>query len=353
MTFHLDMKAKYTQDQFGSIFPKYIAIKNKIQILIERRKIIAASSEKIQDMMNTALFLTIVCLHLYRTSATYGVRLLVNDGYELPAVPECTNLDSIQHETEYMYEQLARRRNLRRVPTYPSFCRNVCRGIAKGYCQGLHPQCNGYRRLEQAVTAPGASPESVVATAPALAPVRKIAKKRTLPESVFKSGTATCEEDVAFLNNGLDGLKDSFGAGSACGKLLSAPRTYECLTTIDNCRVQKIELLNANTDTVVNSNFATGMSFCGKAFPIAFRAVKDPCVCNVLFTLKDSTGAVISSHEAIRHPYVSFDHSQRDANGVVNVYGKSLTEGSYKLEYYPDSDQSLQKDITFSVHNKC
>lgn len=193
------------------------------------------------------------------------------------------------------------------------------------------------------------SPELAPATAPVLAPATKIVKKRSRMRitSLF---APTCQNDINEFNASLDEVKATFSATSGCKAVLDSSREYECLTTIDNCRIKKIQLLNADTDGVVTGSFASGMSFCSSV-PVAFRAINDPCVCNVQFNLKNSSGLLIHNHFAYHEPYVSFYHGEPNAGGQVNIYGKKLAAGTYSLDYYPDSVQSLLKTITFTVKN--
>ena len=160
----------------------------------------------------------------------------------------------------------------------------------------------------------------------------------------------TCHDDINEINASLDEVKSTFTATSGCKAVLDSPREYECLTNIDNCRILKIQLLNADTDGVVTDSFASGMSFCSSV-PVAFRAINDPCVCNVQFNVKNSSDLLIHDLFAYHEPYVSFYHGEPNAGGQVDIYGKKLAAGTYSLDYYPDSDQSLLKTITFTVKN--
>ena len=295
--------------------------------------------------MKFSLVLTIVSIHICRVSADLAVRLLLNKGETLSTAQSCTGQEweTIVQTTEATYDAIYARRNLRRLQTFPSWCAEKCKGFAKGYCQGRHPKCEGYRRLQakNAANAPAISPELAPATAPALAPVIKIAKKLSI-RALF---APTCQDDINEINASLEQVKSSFNSASGCKAVLNSPREYECLTTIDNCRIQKIQLLNAADASVLKDSFTSGMSVCANV-PVMFRAVKDPCVCNVQFNLKDSNGLVIHDHFVFHEPYVS--HTEPNADGQL---GQKLTVGTYSLDYYPDSDKGLLKTITFPVNN--
>lgn len=295
------------------------------------------------DTMKILFVITIVCVHFYRISAQVGVVLLLNNG---EASQSCNGTEwaTIVEATEATIDALYARRNLRRAQTYPAWCAQKCVGYAKGYCQGRHPACNGYRRREAVVRSQPSS-----AFAPAPAPIAAPAPAPTTAPA-FAPVTA-CQEDKDVINASLDQIKNTNSFTAGCTAVLTSPREYKCLASIDNCRIQKVQLMNAGTDAVAVSNFTSGMSFCSSA-TIAFKAINDPCVCNVQFNLKNSSGTVIHSHFAYHEPYVHFDHSKPNDNGQVDIYGQTLGAGTYTLDYYPDQDESLLKNISFTV-NSC
>ena len=134
------------------------------------------------NKLKFSFFVAFLCIHFYRVSANLAVRLLLNKRESLPSAQGCTSTDweIIVKTTEATYDATNARRNLRRLQTYPSWCAEKCKGFAKGFCQGRHPKCEGYRRLQEktaaTASAPAISPELAPPTAPALAPVTKIVK---------------------------------------------------------------------------------------------------------------------------------------------------------------------------------
>jgi hypothetical protein len=137
-----------------------------------------------------------------------------------------------------------------------------------------------------------------------------------------------------------------------CRIVLNAQREFSCLTSIVDCDIQRIRLMNADTDNAITENFSSGMSICRTGPRITFEAINDSCVCNVQFILKNSAGSIIHSRFEFYRPFVAFSNSAPNAQGVVDLYGARFSNtGTYTLEYYPDSDTSLMNSITFTVVN--
>ena len=294
-------------------------------------------------MKLTLLVIAILCLHIFPTSAIdIGLRILLNKGATTGT--ECTaaemsimlnTIDAVVH---------SRRRNLRQLPSYPSWCAQKCIGQAKGSCVSTDPRCDGYRRLENELpaSAPAATPEDpFVPSAPAPAPTKENSPKtRDL-------AITSCADGISKANAELDALAKTLS--STCSSLLMAPRDVTCLTEIDNCDIQRMRLMNADTDTVLVESFQSGMSFCASGPAITFEAINDKCVCNVQFNLKNAAGQVIQSRFEYFRPFVLYSNSAPNALGVVNLYGTKLAVGAYTLEYYPDQDTSKTSAITFNV----
>jgi hypothetical protein len=281
--------------------------------------------------------------HMMFASAI-GLRVLLNKGAALPSGETCSATEWSSVSSTISAIVKSRRRNLRQLQTFPSWCAEKCKGFAKGHCQGQHDRCDGYRRLDDGETV--SAPSTLIsneAIAPASAPVT---------ETVFPKArnlVATCDEGISQVNTALNTLATQ--VSPQCRSVLMAPREVTCLTAIDDCNIQKIRLMNADTDTVLVENFASGMSFCRWGPMISFEAVNDKCVCNVQFNLKNSFGQVIHSRFEFYRPFVLFSNSAPNAQGVVDIYGNRLNVGAYTLEYYPDSDPSMTTKITFNVNN--
>jgi hypothetical protein len=294
--------------------------------------------------MRLELFIVIALLQTNVMSAVdLGIRLLLNKGTDLPTGETCSDAEwtSINNVVDATYTST--RRNLRKLQGYPSWCAEKCKGFVRGRCLGRHPDCDGYRRLEESnFTAPASTRDT--------APVEPEKSKRvTLPKfrDLFKS--TTCQGQISELNTALNNLGPSLS--SQCQTVLNSQREYTCLDTIINCDIQKIRLMNADIDSVMVDDFKSGMSFCYWGPRITFEAINDSCVCNVQFHLKNSWGNVIQSRFEFYRPFVLYSNSLPNAQGVVNLYGTRLNVGSYSLEYYPDSNPSKSKTITFNVNN--
>jgi hypothetical protein len=228
--------------------------------------------------------------------------------------------------------------------TYPSWCAEKCKGYAKGFCQGQHEKCDGYRRLEngQPVFAP---PDTALepASAPAPAPI----KDNLFPKT--RKLVSSCADGVSQVNIALNELAGQ--VSTPCRSVLLAQREVTCLSDIMNCDIQKMRLMNADTDTVIVDSFTSGMSFCSSGPRITFEAINDKCVCNVQFILKNSSGRVIHSRFEYYRPFVLFSNSAPNAQGVVDLYGNRFAPGTYTLEYYPDSNPGATIKLPFTVNN--
>jgi hypothetical protein len=116
------------------------------------------------------------------------------------------------------------------------------------------------------------------------------------------------------------------------------------------CDIQRVQLMNADTETVIDDNFQNGESFFRLGPRITFEAINDSCVCNVQFVIKNSAGSIIHSRFEFYRPFVAFSNSAPNAQGVVDLYGARFSNtGSYTLEFYPDSDPSKTRSIAFTV----
>lgn len=293
------------------------------------------------------LFFAIFNVNLHFASAIeLGLRVLLNKGVALSSGETCSTTEWSTVATTIKTIAKGRRRNLRQLQTFPSWCAEKCKGFAKGYCQGQHAKCEGYRRLEagQTASAPATTPEIVLAPAPAPAPI----KQSLFPKA--RNLAASCVEGISQVNTALDTLATQ--VSPPCSSVLLAVREVTCLTEIDDCDIQKVRLMNADTDTVIVDNFTSGMSFCSSGPKITFEAINDKCVCNVQFNLKNAGGQVIFSRFEFYRPFVLFSNSVPNAQGVVNLYGNRLSPGAYTLEYYPDSNIGAATELQFTV-NSC
>jgi hypothetical protein len=294
--------------------------------------------------MKVQLFTTIAFLQIYFISAAnLGIRLLLNKGVDLPTGETCTDAEWASITNVIDAATASTRRNLRRLPSYPAWCDEKCKGFTKGRCQGRHPDCDGYRRLEDSKVS------SIANTAETVPLLQEKSKGISLPNirDLFKS--TTCEGQISELNTALNNLGPSLS--SQCRSVLNAPREFTCLSIINNCAIQKIRLMNTDNDSVMVDNFKSGMSFCNSGPRITFEAINDSCVCNVQLTLKNSAGNVIQSRFEFYRPFVLYSNSAPNSQGAVDLYGTRLNIGSYSLEYYPDSDPTKVKTITFKVNN--
>ena len=282
-------------------------------------------------------------VHVLPTAAIeVGLRVLLNQG--TPLGVECNADEWMQVSDTTSAVVNSRRRNLRQLQTYPTWCAEKCRGFAKGTCIGVHYLCKGYRRLEngEPMSAPATSPEMDFVSAPAPAPIKSsvLLQPRNLEIS-------SCADGISKLNTALDKLAQQ--VSPSCNSLLMAPRDVTCLTNIDKCNIHKMSLVNADSGAQLVENFTNGMSFCSNGPKITFQAITDGCVCDVMFTLKNSAGDVIHNRLEFDHPFVLYSHSAASGRGKVNLHGKRLAVGAYTLEYYPDDKSSMTSVIKFDV----
>ena len=298
--------------------------------------------------MKLTLVLAIFNLHAFATSAIdVGFRVLLNNGVPNSAMV-CTDSEMLS-VSDTMYAVIkSRRRNLRQLPTFPSWCAQKCVGQAKRSCIGGHPLCDGYRRLENKLpaSAPAATPEDpFVPSAPAPAPIKESLDPKTRDLEI-----TSCTDGVHKLNTELDKLANQ--VSSSCNSLIMAPRDVTCYTEIDDCTVQRIRLMNTETQLPIQENFKSGMSLCASGPAITFEAINDRCVCNVQLNLKNAAGQMIQSRFEYFRPFVLYSNSPPNAQGVVYLWGRKLAVGAYTLEYYPDSNPGMMSTIEFNV-NQC
>lgn len=291
-----------------------------------------------------AIIATFISHILFTSAVELGIRVLLNKGAALPSGETCSSTEWSSVSSTISTIVKSRRRNLRQLQTFPSWCAEKCKGYAKGHCQGQHDRCDGYRRLDdgETVSAPS-TPITDLVTAPASAPIKETFFPKT------RKLVATCEEGVSQVNTALNTLATQ--VSPQCRSVLMAEREVTCLTAIDDCSIQKMRLMNTETDKVIVENFTNGMSFCRSGPPITFEAINDKCVCNVQFNLKNAWGQVIHSRFEFYRPFVLFSNSAPNAQGVVDLYGTRLNVGAYTLEYYPDSNPGMTTKLSFNVNN--
>jgi hypothetical protein len=277
--------------------------------------------------------LSIVLYFPFLVSADDGlaIRVLFNHGQSLPTGEKCTDEEWASIIATVDATMTSQRRALK---SYPKWCKEKCKGYTDNTCIGRHPACDGYRRLDSDY---GTGTE-IDANARDVVPLSE-------SRDLFKS--TTCSEQQAELNAVLNNLEPSLSTD--CQAVLKAQREFECLTTITDCDIQRIQLMDADSDTVLEPNFQSGMSVCRWGPTITFEAISDSCVCNVQFVLKNAAGSVIQSRFEYYRPFLLFSNSHPNAQGVVNLYGARLRSGNYTLETYPDSDPSMTRTIAFTV----
>jgi hypothetical protein len=282
-------------------------------------------------MLNTFI---LICLSTSLVSASdFALRILLNKGQTLPTGESCTGAEWSSILSTIDATINSRRRNLRRLPQYPAWCEQKCVGFADGTCIGRHPSCNGYRELN-------GQEESNAADTP-----KSYDRFYNNVRDLFSS--TTCQGQIDELNTALNNLEPTLS--SQCQAVLDSQREFTYLTTINNCDIQRIRLMNADTDTVMVEDFKNGMSFRRSGPRVTFEAINDSCVCNVQFNIKNSAGQIIHSRFEFYRPFVAFSNSVPNAQGVVDLYGARFGIGSYTLEYYPDNDTSKTLTIAFTV----
>ena len=155
-------------------------------------------------MKFTILLFVMFNAHNFVASATeLGIRVLLNKGAALPSGETCSSTEWSSISSTISTIVKSRRRNLRQLQTYPSWCAEKCRGFAKGFCQGQHDRCDGYRRLDDGETV--SSPTTLntdqpVSTPPASAPIQE-----TLSPTA-RNPVTTCGEGLSQVNAALNAL---------------------------------------------------------------------------------------------------------------------------------------------------
>jgi hypothetical protein len=278
-------------------------------------------------------FIALLCLNATIVSATdFALRILLNKGQTLSTGETCTSGEWSSILSTIDATINARRRNLRNLPSYPAWCAQKCVGFAPDKCVGRHPSCNGYRQLhEQEDDNAFATPNSF----------------SFFPSFRNLFVATTCQGQINELNTALNNLEPSLS--TQCQAVLNSQREFTCLTSIVDCNIQQVRLINSDTDTVLDPNFTSGKSFSRTPSRVTFEAINDSCVCNVQFNIKNSAGSIIHSRFEFYRPFVAYSNSAPNAQGVVDLYGTRFAEGSYSLELYPDNDPSKTKIITFNV----
>jgi hypothetical protein len=257
---------------------------------------------------------------------------LLNKGQSLPTGEACSDSEWLSIRNTIDTTINTRRRALRTLQRYPAWCAEKCRGFAPNTCIGAHPSCNGYRKLDEQ------EEENAVET---------INSFNVFPNFRDLFVATTCQGQIDELNAALNNLQP---LSSQCRTVLNAQREFTCLPSIVDCNIQRVRLMNADTDTVIDDNFQNGESFFRLGPRITFEAINDSCVCNVQFVIKNSAGSIIHSRFEFYRPFVAFSNSAPNAQGVVDLYGARFSNaGSYTLEFYPDNDTSKTRSIAFTV----
>lgn len=284
--------------------------------------------------MKIISIVTTLFLSISLASATdFALRILLNKGQSLPSGETCSSAEWSSILSTIDATISSRRRNLRNLRSYPPWCAQKCVGFASGSCIGRHPSCDGYRQLhgQEDDVAENEAPPTSSSYFPSL-------------RNLFVS--TTCQGQINELNTALNNLEASLSP--QCRSVLNAQREFTCLTTITDCDIQEIRLMNADTDTVIDASFTSGESF-RTTQRVTFEAINDSCVCNVQFNIKNAAGQIIHSRFEFYRPFVAFSNSAPNAQGVVDLFGARFGVGSYSLDYYPDNDPSKTKTITFTV----
>lgn len=150
-----------------------------------------------------------------------------------------------------------------------------------------------------------------------------------------------CYDTAASINAKLDDLVFKKLVSSPCQKLLGAPRKIECLDDIVFGEVEKFNIWNADKDTIIKADAREGFSVCAST-KLNVEVITNPCVKFTLMELQGPNGFFVSNRKGDL-PYTIF------GNSGIDIYGRSLAIGEYRITAIPDDTSSKKKELKFTV----
>jgi hypothetical protein len=199
-------------------------------------------------------------------------------------------------------------------------CRDECRGYVSGSCHVTG--CGWYRRQLQ-----------------------KDPRNNRLLGNRKLNDDAVCSFGLTTVNKKLDSLLPQLSAN--CRPLVQSRREVTCFDDVRFARIDGFNLWNADTDTVVASNFQNFTSFCYTNSNLNIEAIANACVKEVEMRLSGPVSEFEDSEDTAPYTIFGFQSSNRK-----NLYGRRLPIGTYTVTTELEDSFTPRSRVTFSVR-KC
>jgi hypothetical protein len=195
------------------------------------------------------LFFVHFLLLISIATAERVIRFSFNNGVALPGGETCNADDNVLIDAIFARNTTVRHRTRRRnsdtavnnnqyhrqMPTWPTKCREDCRGQESGYCRASG--CQGYRR-------------------------HRAAAETEEEDSGRDLLTIPCVDEILDMNNQLDALVAGNQVSPACQRILNSTRFPLCYEDIIFGVVERFTLWNGATDQIIAENVTSGYEFC-------------------------------------------------------------------------------------------
>jgi hypothetical protein len=236
------------------------------------------------------------------------MQVLLNNGV-LPTKEgyTCTPNDTLLMKSALAYLDEDDRRSLKTKAK----CKEECVGQAAGSC--IITGCKGFRRQ-----------------------LRVSANRKMYDDDV------ECEEGISMLEKSLDALIPKLSA--PCRPVVQSKRQVTCFDDVRYAQVLGFSMWNADTDTVVATNFTSGMTFCYTSRRLNIEAIVNACVREVDMRLSGPVSESEDSRDTAPYTIFGFDDDNRQ-----NLYGRVLKVGKYTISSELEDSYTPKASATFTV----
>lgn len=233
------------------------------------------------------------------------------------------DIDALERVEEGMLRRNLRSQSERKLD--PAWCDEVCREFPFPNCRIFQVQCYDHRRQLGAMS------------------TMEKGAQRKLQTDGYEVVEVTGPECDAKKNETLSALE---AAVSDSGKNIITRSHLTCHNIVDTCDVLSFNLVNADTDTLVNRNMQDGHNICNGKYNFSIKAVADKCVDVVTFRLQGPDNYDnLSTDEAV--PFFLF----RNTKGDIAPPPGPLQSGQYTLTAVADGNLEREKILTFNLND--
>ena len=201
-------------------------------------------------------------------------------------------------------------------------CRDECEGIVAGSCHVTG--CKGFRRQLKS---------------------KNLRTNRLFRKRELYDDDAVCSFGLETLNKELNALLPKLSA--SCQPVVKSMREVTCFDDVRYAKIEGFNLWNADTDTIVATNFKNSTTFCYTSSNLNIEAVANACVEEVEMRLSGPVSEVEDSEDIA--PYTIFGFNDGDRK---NLNGRRLPIGKYTVSTKLEDSQTPISKVTFTV-KKC